>query len=194
MLAKSSCQHCKGLIEFDLRYAGKSVKCRHCFEITKLIPENQTDVVIPLNSVESKHAGITERDWANDPVSEKQRAMLALYSIELGKASNKGEASKLIDDAIRSNIKPPLEGQILGGVEFAKIRLKALIEEVNSAIKIIGCQDSTIASLKEAKKRLKVSLSSVTEIIDKRIGFLKDRNLEIRAAKAEQWLKENGHL
>src|SRR5215217_5131479 len=45
MFTTCSCQNCKKFIEFDDAYTGMTIKCPHCFEITKLFVAEA-----PLNS------------------------------------------------------------------------------------------------------------------------------------------------
>jgi phage FluMu protein Com len=191
MFVKCPCQHCNGHIEFDVSYAGMSVKCPHCFETAKLfVPE------IPLakeTNVATHHvANIEDEAWMNDPMTEKQKAMFVLYGITLKEGLTKGEAAKLIDNAIQSGIKPNKENQLMGSELFGKIRLNEIVEEITEAIKIISDETVTITKLKETKKSVKESVKSLTDIIDRRIENKQEENREVRYQKTSQWLKEHG--
>ena len=183
MFAKCPCQHCNGHIEFDVSYAGMSVKCPHCFEPTRLfIPQTPLAQEAELAT---RHApNIETGAWVNDPMTEKQKAMFVLYGIALKDGLTKGEASKLIDNAIQSGIEPNKENQLKGNELFGKIRLNEIVGEITEAIKIIGDETATITKLKEAKKRVKISVKSLTDIIDRRI---EDKQAENR----EKWLDEH---
>jgi len=180
MIIKFNCQHCKGYIRCDLSYAGKTLKCPHCYEVTQLIapehPETQS-----------------EPDWMHDPITEKQKAMLLLYGIQMGEGLTKGEAAELIDRAIKVGRTPTVENQTKASEQFGKIRLQEIVEQLTKAIDIIGDENVTITTLKNTKKMVKESVRSFTDIVDKRIQILQDANREIQNEKTTAWMKEHGY-
>ena len=86
------CQKCFKEFECNGAYAGLRIKCPNCFMATELIlTEKKTSgpMTIAQNTA-------TEEEWMSDPVSDKQKAMLVLYGIDLQHGLTKGEASALM--------------------------------------------------------------------------------------------------
>ena len=195
MLTKCSCQHCNGHIEFDNSHDGLSVKCPHCFEITKLVAPPAEPIAEPAaqpragNNFRNSFMG---DEWKSEPMSEKQKAMLILYGVIFKEGLTKGEASQLIDNAINSGAKPTVETQAKAGEIWGNYRLTKVVEEMTNAIEIISDDRATIKTLKETKKKLKESVQNFTELIDRRIETLQDVNREQRYEKTSEWLKERG--
>jgi hypothetical protein len=194
---KFSCEHCNGHIECDYDHSGVSVKCPHCFEVTKLIPL-QTQSSVPEQTTESKSDvdhfkdAIPAGEWMREPMSDKQKAMFILYGIPLKDGLTKGDASALIDNAIQAGIKPSKVNQAKASDLFGRIRVSETIDEINDAIRVIGDETATIKELKETKKKLKESIRKITELIDMRIQTNQDENREVRYEKTAQWLREHG--
>jgi hypothetical protein len=202
MFAKALCERCQGKIEFDAEYAGVSIKCPHCFELTRLIPDESLtqsaappvvqSTPPPIPPIPQPYNQIPDGPWMNAPMSEKQKAMLLLYGINFREGLTKGEASKLIDDAVQSGAKPTNENQTRAAEIFWKVRLNELVEEINSALTAIGNESATITSLKETKKRVKESVRSLTNVIDRRIQTIQDINREARYERDSEWLRQHG--
>jgi hypothetical protein len=195
MFAKASCENCNGHIEFDVQYAGVSIKCPHCFTNTKLIPE--APIPTPPEIKHSTTFGynhIPEGDWVKDPASEKQKAMLMLYGINIPQGLTKGEASSLIDSAVQAGEKPTNENQTRAAELFWKIRLNELVEEINDSLKTIGDETVTITALKETKKKVKESVRNLTDVIDKRIQTIQDINRETKYQRNSEWLRQHGMM
>lgn len=127
-------------------------------------------------------------------MTDKQRAMFALYGIRSTGDTTKGKAANLIDAAKQSQPIPTAENQIIAAELFGKVRLDEVVDEIQEAIKIIANPKATIVSLKDAKRNVKSSVKNLTDIIDRRIEENKNANAEARATKTTQWLKERGYL
>jgi gas vesicle protein len=194
MFAKALCERCQGKIEFDAEYAGVSIKCPHCFEITRLIPDESLSVAPEPERNPTTNNQIPDGPWVNEPMSEKQKAMLTLYGINFREGLTKGEASKLIDDTVQTGAKPTNENQTRAAELFWKIRLNELVEEINGALTVIGNESETITSLKETKKRVKNSVRNLTDVIDKRIETIQNINREARHERTSEWLRQHGNL
>lgn len=169
MFIKATCQFCKGHIEYDSAYSGFSVKCPHCSSVTKLVPDEAVSTPSPVPSPLPRQNEVPEGPWVNDPMSDKQRAMLILHGVKFREPMTKGEASRLIDEALRSSPYPTNENQTKAAELFWKIRLNELVKDINDAITIVGDETATITKLRETKKAIKLSVSNLTDIIDKRI-------------------------
>ena len=195
MFTKCSCQHCDEHIKFDNSHDGLSVKCPHCFEITKLVAPPTEPVAKNTSQpkVENNFQNSFMGDeWKSDPMSEKQKAMLILYGGIFKEELTKGEAAQLIDNAINTGVKPTVETQAKAGEVWGNYRLTKVVEEMTKAVEIISDENATIKTLKETKKKLKESVQNFTELIDRRIDTIQDVNREIRYEKTSEWLKERG--
>jgi hypothetical protein len=195
MFTKCSCQHCNGHIEFDNSNDGLSVKCPHCFEITKLVAppaEPIAETTAQPQTGNNFRNSFMGDEWKSDPMSEKQKAMLILYGVIFKEGLTKGEAAQLIDNAINTGAKPSVESQAKAGEVWGNYRLTKVVEEMTKAVEIISDETATIKTLKETKKKLKESVQNFTELIDRRIDTVQNANREIRNEKTSEWLKERG--
>ena len=126
MFTKFFCQHCNGHIEFDNSNDGLSVKCPHCFEITKLVAppiELIVETAAQPKTANNFQNSFMGDDWKSDPMSEKQKAMLILYGVIFKEGLTKGEAAQLIDNAINTGAKPSVESQAKAGEVWGNYRM-----------------------------------------------------------------------
>lgn len=131
-------------------------------------------------------------DWKNDAMSEKQRAMLALYGVPISEGLTKGEASTLIDKAVHSDIRPTTETQAKAGEMFGHCRLQEIVEEMNRAIEVISDTTVTITTLKETKAKVRKAVRNFTVQIDRRIQTKQEENREVSRTRTSEWLRERG--
>ena len=174
-----------------------AIKCPHCFEATKLfvpitpiVTVQTTQIAESKSSEDWKH--IPHGEWENEPMSEKQKGMFLLYGIHLKDGLTKGAAARLIDSAITSGATPSISNQAAGGKIFAKARLEELTNEISKAILVIGDETAPISKLKETKKKVKISVKELTDMIDKRIVGVQSTNRDHRSAILIQSLRDRG--
>ena len=181
MFTKCSCQHCNGHIEFDSEYAGKSVKCPHCFELTVLTASPEQ---IALTQKLHSQTDVLEGKWTHDPMSDKQKAMFALYGINLVEGLTKGEATKLISQAKDSGIVPTDDQKREADKYFALADLHHATTTLEKALSLLERNDCAMRDLKEAKKQIKEAVSTFVGRIDGKVEelrmkrFLKDANAD----------------
>jgi hypothetical protein len=156
-------------------------------DIYNLPPEKPTKLIIPdtptISPERDRIIRYDNDDWRSDPMSEKQKGMLALYGVPITEGLTKGEASILIENALQSETKPTTESQAKASEIWGSYRLKEVVEEINRAIQIISDTTVTIKTLKETKANVKESVRKFTEQIDRRIQTKQDENWERRYAK-----------
>ena len=181
MFIKCSSQHCSGRIEFDEAYVGLPIVCPHCGSETKLLPDSPSQTSLSQPEIASSNltvgTDVLPGPWMDEPMSEKQRAMLVLYGIGVTEGLTKGEASMLIDQAKQSGVHPTERNSKEAGKLFDKIdrqerkdRLKRIAEIVADATKAIQRKKATISQLEALKDEVEDVFQELTEAIENRIA------------------------
>lgn len=109
-------------------------------------------------------------------MTDKQKAMFVLYGLVIKDGLTKGQASKLIETAKQSGLRPTDENQKQAdklfetiGRQEAKDKLKELSKQVADGIKAIQNKKATIEEMEELKERLEEVFQELSGIIDNRI-------------------------
>jgi hypothetical protein len=136
--------------------------------------------------------------WINDPVTERQKAMLALYGHSAPKGMTKGEAAVIINSCKQSGVKPSAVNQMEADLKFLDIsrqerrrKLSHNLEVIHLVMEQIQEINIPIKELKRLRSKLRSVFSEIREIIDDRINEVDDVECALEMDAAQKKSLEN---